>query len=114
MNEDTIRKRLRTALGESNYPPDFTGQVAARLAEPVHQEHHTWMLAVGASPLALAVVGTLVFGVRGLHPRSDVPVKGPLGALDPGNSACPVYGQIPMVSGNDSPHPANISSATTG
>ena len=114
MNEDTIRKRLRTALGESNYPPDFTGQVAARLAEPVHQEHHTWMLAVVASALALAVVGTLVFGVRGLHPRSDVPVKGPLGALDPGNSACPGYGQIAMASGNDSPHPVKMSSATTG
>jgi hypothetical protein len=35
----------------------------ARL-KPVHQEHHTWVLAVVAAALALAVVATLVFGVR--------------------------------------------------
>jgi photosystem II stability/assembly factor-like uncharacterized protein len=114
MNEDTIRKRLRTALGESNYPPAFTSQVAARLAEPVHQEHHTWVLAVVAAALALAVVATLVFGVRGLHPRADVPVKAPPVALVPGNSTCPGYGQIAMASGNDSPHPVKMSTATTG
>jgi len=114
MNEDTIRKRLRTALGESNYPPDFTSQVAARLAEPVHQEHHTWVLALVAAALALAVVATLVLGVRGLHPRADVPVKAPPVALVPGDSACPGYGQIGMAGGNDSPHPVKMSSATTG
>jgi photosystem II stability/assembly factor-like uncharacterized protein len=118
MNEDAIRKRLRSALGESIYPPEFTSQLAARLAEPVHSERRTWALAVVATLLALAIVLTLVLGVRSLRPRADLPTQPPPPVAQlPGGSVClRDPGQIDLgdLGGPDSVHLVKMASTTTG
>jgi photosystem II stability/assembly factor-like uncharacterized protein len=114
MNEATIRKRLRAALGESSYPADFSVRLAARLREPVHEVRHTWALATVAALIAIAVVITLVFSAHALRPKASVPAKPPPVVQVPGTATCPSYNQLPVPGGSDAPHPVTMSSATTG
>jgi photosystem II stability/assembly factor-like uncharacterized protein len=94
MNEDTIRKRLRAAFGESTYPPDLSSRAAARLGAPaVQQQSSSWVLAVAAAVLAIALVATIVFGARAFRPRATVPVQPPPTQV-PSSNACPNFSQL--------------------
>jgi photosystem II stability/assembly factor-like uncharacterized protein len=78
MNESTIRKRLRDALGETAYPPYLQSQIAAGLGrQSAKRQTGPWVLGVVAAVLAIALVVTIVFGTRAFRSRASVPVQPP-------------------------------------
>jgi len=60
MNENEIRSRLRDAMGESEYPPALSANVAARLNQPPSPGRPR-LLAVVAGVLAAIIVLSLVY-----------------------------------------------------
>lgn len=77
MNDLEIRRRLREAVGDVDYPAALPGHVQARLEQPA-PERHPWALGLVAALLAVAIVAAL-FAPRLLSQRSPVP-GGPTGS----------------------------------
>src|SRR5579872_1588425 len=88
MNEQTIRERVRSALGASPYPASLKSQIADRIAQPAEpQVASRWVMAAVAAFLAVAIVVTLVLGSERL--LRPVPVHAPpFRVLQPGTPAC--------------------------
>lgn len=60
MNETEIRKRLREAVGEADYPSSLTGKVSARLGEPPTPAHPR-VIGLIAAILAALIIVSLVY-----------------------------------------------------
>src|SRR2546430_729055 len=75
MNETEIRKRLRDAVGDADYPPGLAGKVVARLAEPPSPAHPR-LIGVIAAVLAVLIVVSLVY-VRMHSTQSTRPATNP-------------------------------------
>jgi len=75
MNETEIRKRLRDAVGDADYPAGLAGKVVARLAEPPSPAHPR-LIGVIAAVLAVLIVVSLVY-VRMHSTQSTRPATNP-------------------------------------